>query len=144
VSLYQKWELVPLFLLGQVQPKPANSNHDTFPVVVGKFVPLDKFLGSFVVTRSYALSHTDGVVYDFLHQLAKKLADAKSVALLGAGAKGSAPIIFQDAGKGYRCALSGKIEGEKYQLLVLVLGQELKVPEARNALAGPAEAPAAA
>ena len=123
-------------------PKPSNSNHDTFPVVVGKFVPLEKFLGSFVVTRSYALAHTDGVVYDFLHQLAKKLADTKSVALLGAGAKGNAAIIFQDAGKGYRCALSGKIDGEKYQLLVLVLGQELKIPASRNATTAPAESPA--
>lgn len=125
-------------------PKSANSNHDTFPVVVGKFVPVEKFLNSFVITRTYALLHDTGVTFDFLFQLAKKLADSNSVALLGAGAKGNAPIIFQDGGKGYRCALMGKIEeGNRYQLLVLVLGQELKLPAGREATVPvvPAEAP---
>ena len=64
--------------------------------------------------------------------VAKNLADKRQAALLGAGAKGNAPLVFQENGRPIRCALTGDVDGENYKLLILQLGQELKLPEGRK------------
>lgn len=113
--------------------RQPNVCHDVHPVKVGKLVPRAKFFGAYVVEKAVQLVHDDGVTYDYLYGLARQLEQKDAVALLGAGPKGAGPLIFRDNGKPYRCALTGRTEGERYLLRVLLLGQELKVPEGRQA-----------
>lgn len=110
-------------------PRHQNTNHETNPVKVGKTVPRETLFQKFVISGAYQLVHADGVQYEFLHGLAKRLYKEKSAALLGAGVKGNAPLVFKENGRPMRCALTGEVEGDNYKLLVLLLGQELKLPE---------------
>lgn len=107
--------------------KKSNVN-DTFPVKLGKRLPIKQAFQQFVFHNHYALFHDDGLKYDFMYNIAKGLADKKEVALLGAGSKGNAPLVFVDGGSPYRGFLMGEVSGDKYRLLVLLSKQELKKP----------------
>lgn len=111
--------------------RKANIN-DTFPVKMGKRMPLKAALTQFVFCQHYALFHEDGLKYEFLFNLAKSLHDKQEVALLGAGPKGNQPMIFINGGSPYRGFLFGEIKGDKYRLLVMLSKQELKNPEIRK------------
>lgn len=112
--------------------RKPNVDDEVYPVKIGKFVPRAKFFEHFVVERAYQLGHDDTLKYEFLYELAAKLEKDECVALLGAGPKGQGPLVFKDNGRPFRCALTGRTEGERYELLVLLLGQELKLPEGRE------------
>lgn len=113
-------------------PKKANTD-DIVPVKMGKRIPITEAFGRFVFHNHYAITHDDGVKYEFLHSITKDLWDKQEMATLGAGAKGNAPLVFLEGGTPYRAFLYGECEGEKYKLLVLVTRMELKRPETRNA-----------
>lgn len=108
------------------QARRANINQEATPVTIGKQVPRERLLKNYVIVRVYQLLHDDGIKFDFLYNIARELDESGCVALLGAGAKGSAPLVFSDNGRPYRCALAGRVRGDEYKLLILVLGQELK------------------
>lgn len=114
------------------QSRKPNVEDDVYPVKINKLVPADAFFNHFVVERAYQLGHDDTLKYEFLFELAAKLEKENKVALLGAGTKGNAPLVFKDNGRAFRCALSGKTYEDRYELLVLLLGQELKLPEAKE------------
>jgi hypothetical protein len=105
----------------------ANINHEVNAVEVLKEAPYKSFVRKYSIRRTYQLAHTDGVSFSFLYDLCKRLHDNKTVAILGYGPK-KAPLIFQDGGTPYRCVLYGQIQGDTYKLLVLISGQELKLP----------------
>ena len=65
------------------------------PLNLERPFPLKKH-SSFVFRAVYQLVHDDGIGYEFLHGVAKRLHDKKEVALLGAGPKGNAPLILRD------------------------------------------------
>ncbi|MGB0579520.1 MAG: hypothetical protein ACPGVU_07445 [Limisphaerales bacterium] len=113
-------------------PRHQNTNHETNPVKIGKLVPRAALFKKFVISGAHQLVHADGVQYEFLHGIAKSLADKQQAALLGAGTKGNAPLVFQENGRTIRCALTGEVDGENYKLLILQLGQELKLPAGRK------------
>jgi hypothetical protein len=105
---------------------PANIQGD-FPVKwTGKFIPKSEAYNKFLFARKYQLTHSDGLSYDFLFEMAKELDDKKSLMLLGAGAKGNQPLIFQENGKPYRAFLEGRVEGAGYLLLMHLSNLELK------------------
>lgn len=112
-------------------PKKANVD-DTVPVKMGKRIPVAEAFSRFVFHNHYALTHDDGVKYEFLHSIAKDLHEKGEMAALGAGAKGVAPLVFLEGGTPYRAFLYGECEGDKYRLLVLVTRMELKLPEGRT------------
>jgi hypothetical protein len=74
------------------------------------------------------LLHVDGVTYDFLFGMASELAKEGVVMLLGAGPKGVDPLVFQANGRPCRGFLEGRVEGERYQLLIHLSDMELKRP----------------
>jgi hypothetical protein len=80
----------------------------------------------FVFTKSYQLRHTNGLSYDFLFGMAKQLADSDSMILIGAGKKGSEPVVLASGGEPYRGFLEGRVEGEKYLLLLHLTNLEIK------------------
>ena len=89
-------------------------------------IPKEKFYKKFVSIHTYRITHDSGLKYDFLFDMASKLAEKKSMMLLAGGEKGNQPLIMQDGGKPYRAFLEGRIQGEKYLLLMHLSNMELK------------------
>ena len=83
----------------------------------------------FAFRRSLQLRHVDGLTYDYLFAMAKTLDTEDEMVLIGAGEKGKDPLIFQHNGSPYRGFLEGRIDGDRYQLLLHLSNLELKRPE---------------
>lgn len=98
----------------------------------GRKILISDLIRRFMFRRTVQLCHGDGLSFDFLFEIAKELEKDKSVVLLGTGDKGSAPLVFQANGKGYRGFLEGKTEGKRYQLLLHLSDMELKVPTSKS------------
>ncbi|MCL2128825.1 MAG: hypothetical protein FWH35_00530 [Treponema sp.] len=92
----------------------------------GKSVPKAEALRKFVFTRSYQLRHTSGLSYDFLYDMAKNLHESKSLMRLGAGKKGNEQICLSEGGEKYFGFLEGRIDGDKYCLILRLTNMELK------------------
>lgn len=106
---------------------------DSTPVRWGKVrVKRADAVRRFAFTRTVQLVHIDGLTYDYLHGLAKKLDDADELVLLGAGAAGRDPLVFQVNGVPWRGFLEGRVDGKRYQLLLRLSNLELKLPEAKE------------
>ena len=75
------------------------------------------------------LSHINGLTYDFLFSMAKELHDKDALLLLGAGPKSNQPLVLRRGTTPYRGFLEGRIEGDKYCLLLHLSNLELKAPE---------------
>ena len=111
---------------------PANVN-DAVPVAwTGRKMPKADMVRRFAVKRTVQLRHVDGVTFDFNFAMAKELAETESVILVGAGEGGKSPLLFQLNGSPYRGFLEGRIDGERYQLLLHLSNMELKRPVSRK------------
>lgn len=112
------------------------------PIKVIKRIALNEALSSFAPKQTLQLVHTDGLSFDFLRDFALDLLAKNEAAILGAGAKGNMPLVLRNHGTAYRgflIALSA--QADRYQLLMLLSDQELKLPEVKTE---PAEAGAKA
>jgi len=89
----------------------------------------DKVVRRFVFGRTIQLRHSDGLTYDFLYAMAKDLDAADECVLIGGGKKGRDALRFQNNGKPYRAFLEGRVDGQRYQLLLHLSEMELKRPE---------------
>ena len=106
---------------------PANIAVDGMPLKwTGKLIPKDKVMRMFMFKRSYQVQHVNGLTYDFLYDMAKKLHDANAMMLLGGGEKGAAPVVMSNGGTPYRAFLEGRVDGDKYQLILRLTNMELK------------------
>ena len=83
----------------------------------------------FAFRRTLQLHHVDGLTYDFLYGMAKALNDAGEAVYVGGGESGKEPLVFQDNGAPYRGFLEGRVDGQKYQLLLHLSSLELKQPK---------------
>ena len=92
----------------------------------GKLIPKNKAVRMFVFTRGYPLRHINGLTFDFLYDMAKKLHDQNCVMLLGGGSKGAGPIVLSTGGTPYRAFIEGRIDGDKYCLILHLTNLELK------------------
>ena len=105
----------------------ANIAIDGMPLRwTGKLIPKDKAARMFVFKKSYQVQHINGLTYDFLYDMAKKLADANAMMLVGAGAKGVEPLVMSNGGTPYRAFLEGRVADDKYALILRLTNLELK------------------
>jgi hypothetical protein len=104
----------------------------TAPLKLTRRLPIRECLMRFAFRAVQQLAHTDGLTFDFLFGLAKSLQESGSMALVGAGPKGAAPLVLRDGGTPFRGFLFGEVEGSgdqaRYRLLLLLSDQELKRP----------------
>ncbi len=107
---------------------PGNVNEELPVRWTGRKLPKAEAVRKFLFRRTVQLRHVDGLTYDFLYNMAKELHEENVMVLLGAGANGKEPLIFQSNGSPYRGFLEGRIDGEKYQLLLRLSSLELKRP----------------
>jgi hypothetical protein len=107
---------------------PANIDTERPLAWTGKtFKRLDA-VRRFVFSRNYQIRHVDGLMFDFLFAMAKELDRADSLVLIGAGARGTEPIILERNGLPYRGFLEGRIKGDRYLLLLHLSHLELLQP----------------
>jgi hypothetical protein len=102
---------------------------DDLPVRwTGRRFPIADAVRRFVFRRSLQIVHVDGLTYDFLHGMAADLGKDNAMMLVGAGPKGTDPLVFQANGRPCRGFLEGRVDGERYQLLLHLSDMELKRP----------------
>jgi len=82
----------------------------------------------FVFASKLQIVHINGLTYDFLYGMAKELAEADSLMMVGGGSKGRDPLVFRRGSVPYRGFLEGRIDGDKYILLLHLSNLELKTP----------------
>jgi hypothetical protein len=80
----------------------------------------------FVFSRSYQLTHTNGLTFDFLYQMAEELQRDQVMRLVGSGPNGSGPLVLTTGGEPYRGFLEGRTDGQRYALILHLSNQELK------------------
>lgn len=95
----------------------------------GKRIPKGDVVRRFVLTRTLSLTHVDGLTYDYLFDMAKDLHDSGEMMLMGGGESGKQPLILIPNGSPYRGLLEGRVDGERYILLLHLSNMELKIPE---------------
>lgn len=113
------------------EPRELEANvDDEIPLTwTSKMISKTEAVQKFVFRSKLQIVHINGLTYDFLYEMAKELHDAKSLMILGAGAKGNRPLIFRRRSTPYRAFLEGRIEGEKYILLLHLSNMEMNIPE---------------
>jgi hypothetical protein len=111
-------------------PIDTLSNVDTAAPVrwTGKNVPITEAVRRFAFQRRLQLFHVNGITFDFLFEIARTLHMSQSLMLVGAGDKGSDPLIFRANGKPYRGFLHGRVDDQRFQLFLLLSAMELKKP----------------
>ena len=92
----------------------------------GRFFHREEIIRRFAITRKFQITHTDGLTYDFLHRMAEMLENKDALVSIGAGLKGSDPIMLERNGTPLRAFLEGKTNGEKYLLVLHLSDMELK------------------
>ena len=110
--------------------RAANIN-DLHPIKVTKRIPLSEALTEFAPKHTLQVAHIDGLSFDFLRAFAADLVAKNEAARVGAGPKGNLPIVIRAHSSPYRGFLIAKATpADRYQLLLVLSDQELKLPEA--------------
>lgn len=107
---------------------PGNVN-DELPIkLASRRVPKADAVRRFVFTRTQQIQHVDGLTFDFLYALARDLHDKDELAVVGGGPKGRDPLTFQTNGTPWRGFLEGRVDGDRFLLLLHLSNMELKRP----------------
>ena len=104
----------------------SNINGDIPIRWTGKLIPKKKAIRMFVFSKKYQIKHINGLTYDFLYDMAKQLQEKDCLLLVGGGPKGIAPVVLSNGGTPYRAFLEGRIDGDKYCLIMHLTNLELK------------------
>ncbi len=108
---------------------PSNTDDSQYPLKwTGKMLKKSDAFRRFVFSGKMQITHVNGLTYDFLHSMATELAEAKSLLLIGGGKKGSDPLIFRRGSVPYRGFLEGRVDGDRYALILHLSKMELKPP----------------
>jgi hypothetical protein len=95
----------------------------------GKTIPKADAIRKYVFRAKLQIVHINGLTYDFLFEMAKELHEQKAMMIIGAGPKGKQPLIFRRRSVPYRAFLEGRIDGEKYILLLHLSNMEMIKPK---------------
>ncbi|MDR2382421.1 MAG: hypothetical protein LBD76_00840 [Prevotellaceae bacterium] len=104
----------------------SNITGDNLVQWSGRKVPKEVAIRKFVFVQKYQIKHVSGLTYDFLYSMAKELHESKSLMFVGTGKKGVEPLIITSGGTPYRAFLEGRIEGDKYCLILHLTNMEVK------------------
>jgi len=105
---------------------PSNVTGDSIVVWSGRKYPKAQAIRRFVFTRKVQIKHVSGLTYDFLHAIAKDLHDTDSLMLIGGGKKGTEPLVMTQGGEPYRGFLEGRVDNDKYCLILHLTNLEVK------------------
>lgn len=108
---------------------PGNVNKEYPLKWTGRMFSRKEAIRQFVFSRSYQIRHINGATFDFLYAMAKELDKKDSLVMLGGGEKGNDPILLSRGGQPYRAFLEGRIQKDRYVLILHLTDIELKTPE---------------
>jgi hypothetical protein len=108
--------------------EPQNVNTDVPLKWTGKFLKKSDAVKRFVFATKKQLAHVNGLTFDFLFDIAKKLHDQDSLLLLRAGEKRDRPLVLYRGGRQYNAFLEGRVKGDSYCLILHLSNMELKRP----------------
>ena len=114
------------------RPRERLENNTTSDVPLswtGKMLSKKEAVRRFTFAGKLQVAHVNGLTYDFLYEMAKELHDSDSLLLVGAGPKGKDPLIFRRGSVPYRGFLEGRLNGDRYALILHLSNMELKAPE---------------
>jgi hypothetical protein len=106
----------------------ANVNDESPVRWTGRKMPIDQVVRRFAIRRTLQVRHVDGLTYDYLFAMAQELSGSEQMVMLGSGEGGRKPLIFQTNGTPYRAFLEGRVDGERYMLLLHLSNMEIKRP----------------
>ena len=107
---------------------PANVDGEAPLVWTGRMLPRAEGARRFAFSRNCQLRHVDGVTYDFLFGMARELDEADALVLVGAGPAGRDPVVLERNGVPHRGFLEGRVDGDRYVLVLHLTNLELAVP----------------
>lgn len=105
----------------------SNITGDSYVQWSGRKFPKKDAIRRFVFSKKYQLRHVDGATFDYLYAMAKELDALGALMYMGSGAKGTEPLIITQGGEPYHGFLEGKVEGDKYLLILHLSNMEIKV-----------------
>jgi hypothetical protein len=103
-----------------------NTNVETPLKWSGKKFKKTEIFNKFVFASKRQIVHVNGLTYDFLFNMAKELEQTESMMLIGAGPKGTLPLVLTRGGQQFRGFLEGRTQGDKYCLILHLSNMELK------------------
>lgn len=119
---------------GEVIEVLANVAEDSAALPwTGRLMPIEEAVHKLAFGRALQLRHVSGLTFDFLFEIAETLQQEGKLLLVGAGPKGTQPLIFTDNGAPYRGFLEGRVKGKGYRLVLHLTNLELKVPQSGGA-----------
>lgn len=92
----------------------------------GRLMPAEQVVRRFALVRKVQLRHVNGLTFDFLHEIASQLDREGKLLVVGAGPRAQLPLIFQTNGAPFRGFLEGRVDGERYQLVLHLSNLEIK------------------
>ena len=93
----------------------------------GRRFPKQEAIRKFVFQRKLQIKHVSGLTFDFLYAMAKDLYDTDTLMFVGGGSKGRDPLVLTQGGEPYRGFLEGRINGDRYCLILHLTNMEVKV-----------------
>ena len=105
----------------------------------GRMMPAIDVIRRVALVRKLQLRHVNGLTFDFLFDIAKTLHTENKMLVVGAGPRAQQPLIFQTNGAPFRGFLEGRVEGERYLLVLHLSNLELKKVSASAPPAGGAQ-----
>lgn len=109
------------------QPE-ANVDSEIPLTWTGRKFNKDEAVRRFVFASKLQIVHINGLTYDFLYGMAKELSESNVLMMIGGGSKGRDPLVFRRGSVPYRGFLEGRVDGDKYLLLLHLSNLELKIP----------------
>lgn len=106
----------------------ANVDADIPLTWTGRQIDKAEAARRFVFSSKLQIVHVNGLTYDFLFGMASELALNNTLMMVGGGGKGRDPLIFRSGSIPYRGFLEGRVNGDKYVLLLHLSNMELKLP----------------
>lgn len=89
----------------------ANVQNNNLPLrMSGLTIPIKEAVRRYIFCQNFQLVHTDGLTFDFLYGIAKRLSEKKEMMYVGTGVDGKEPIILTNGGKKYRGFIKGDVD----------------------------------
>ncbi len=111
------------------QLTPPNVSADVPVLWSGRLIDKAEACRRFVFSARMQLVHINGLTYDFLYAMARELHEKNSLMLVGGGPKSAQPLVLRRGGLPWRGFLEGRVDGERYCLVLHLSNLELRVPE---------------
>jgi hypothetical protein len=96
----------------------------------GRMISKAEACRKFVFAAKMQLTHINGLTFDFLYGMARELDEKQSLMLLGGGPRSTQPLILRRGALPYRGFLEGRVDGERYALILHLSNMELRMPVA--------------